>query len=242
MNYHDMLARQGAGSAHPGGFAATLEFLSHFPIRRGSRVLEVGCGTGRTACHLARKGCEVTGLDIRPSMLAKAQKRAELEGVRVCWIEGDVCHLPFAADQFDVVMAESVTVFADAKRVLSEYNRVLRTGGSLYDREMMATKRLPRKADAAVRKLYGVRQVPSLDGWIALLRAANFQEAGVWKPTAVPPDGVMADEWAYPDPYRQIDEDVYTDPGIRYIMERNARVMARYAEYLGYGVLLGTKK
>ncbi|WP_018131646.1 class I SAM-dependent methyltransferase [Effusibacillus pohliae] len=242
MNYQDMLAKQGAGSAHPGGFAATVEFLSHFPIRRGSRVLEVGCGTGRTACYLAGKGCDVTAVDIRPAMLEKARKRAEFERVQVHWVEGDACALPFAANQFDVVLLESVTVFVDPERALSEYHRVLRIGGCLHDREMMAVKRFPKKVAEAIRKLYGVKWVPNLEEWLALLRQADFREVGVWKPTAVPADLAMASDWAYPDPFLQMDEDLQRDPRFRYMLERNARIMTRYAEYLGYGVFLGTKR
>lgn len=242
MDYHDMLARQGVGSAHPGGFAATVDFLSHFPFRRGSRILEIGCGTGRTACHLARNGHKVTGIDIRPAMLEKAKKRAELEQVNVHFIQGDACQLPLESDQFDVVFAESVTVFVDAPKAFSEYYRVLRQSGSLYDREMMATTRLPSKVSQAVWKLYGARQVPLLEEWIDMLREADFQEVGVWKPTAVPEKPDMTDEWAHPDLNQQMDSDVYEDPRVRYILERNMQIMTRYAKYLGYGVLLGTKQ
>lgn len=241
MDYHDMLARQGVGSAHPGGFAATVDFLSHFPFRRSSRILEVGCGTGRTACYLARKGHEVTGIDIRPAMLKKAKKRAELEQVNVRFLQGDACQLPFESEQFDVVVAESVTVFVDAPKAFSEYYRVLRQSGSLYDREMMAIDSLPSKVSRAVRQLYGARQLPRLAEWMDMLQKAHFQEVSVWKPTAVPEKLDMTDEWAYPDPHQQMDLDVYEDPRVRSILEQNMQIMTRYARYLGYGVLMGRR-
>lgn len=241
MDYQDMLAKQGAGSAHPGGFAATLEFLSHFPLGRKSRILEVGCGTGRTACWLAKKGCDVTAIDIRTEMLRKAQIRAEKEGVQARLMEGNACEIPFSSHEFDVVLAESVTVFTDHQRSIAEYHRVLRPGGKLYDREMLALKRHPKKVTQAIYKLYGVKKVPTLEEWLASLRNANFQEVGVWKPAAVPKDMTMAGEWAYPDSLQLTDFDLYEDPRFRQIMERNIQVMTRYAEYLGYGVFLGTK-
>ncbi len=50
-------------------------------------VLELGCGTGRLAIPLARRGLDMTGLDIVPEMLARArQKSADLP---ICWIEAD---------------------------------------------------------------------------------------------------------------------------------------------------------
>ncbi len=67
----------------PEDFGETIEQLKKYPIEKGKRVLEVGCGTGRTACYLAEQGCDVTAIDIRPEMISKAKIRAEKQGVRV---------------------------------------------------------------------------------------------------------------------------------------------------------------
>ena len=140
MNYLDMLARLGVGNAHPGGYTATLEQLQQWPIPKSSSVLEVGCGTGITACYLAQNGLEVTGLDVRPDMLVKAKQRANELGVKVHYELGDVQCLPFDANTFDVVLAESVSIFTNTRIALSEYFRVLSPGGTLYDREMIAMR------------------------------------------------------------------------------------------------------
>ncbi|MCB0125992.1 MAG: class I SAM-dependent methyltransferase [Caldilineaceae bacterium] len=42
-------------------------------IASGGRILDVGCGTGRHAVELARRGYQVTGLDFSAGMLAEAQ-------------------------------------------------------------------------------------------------------------------------------------------------------------------------
>lgn len=52
-------------------------------VLAGERVLEVACGTGQVAKLLAQRGWNVTGLDIRPSMVAFVQERAAAEGTRV---------------------------------------------------------------------------------------------------------------------------------------------------------------
>ncbi|MGC8983413.1 MAG: class I SAM-dependent methyltransferase [Desulfurococcaceae archaeon] len=50
-------------------------------ISKGSRVLELGCGIGRVAIHLARLGYGVVCLDISEPYIAKARERASREGV-----------------------------------------------------------------------------------------------------------------------------------------------------------------
>ena len=57
------------------------------------RALDVGCGSGRDAVHLAKRGWQVTAVDFVEAALASARARAEQEGVEVTWIQGDVGRL-----------------------------------------------------------------------------------------------------------------------------------------------------
>src|SRR4051794_457448 len=67
-----------------------VDFMLHeLGLRPGSRILDVGCGTGRHSVEMARRGYKVTGLDFSTGMLAEAQKAAQLAGVEVDWIYGD---------------------------------------------------------------------------------------------------------------------------------------------------------
>ena len=52
----------------------------------GKMVLDAGCGTGRVAIELARRGYDVVGVDLDPSMLAVARRMAP----QVSWYEGDL--------------------------------------------------------------------------------------------------------------------------------------------------------
>lgn len=64
--------------------------------RFGGPVLDVGCGTGRVAFHLAGCGLDVTGLDLSPAMLDRARQRVSHHpalSARLTWIEADVTRL-----------------------------------------------------------------------------------------------------------------------------------------------------
>ena len=69
-------------------------FLLKLAQQANGPILELGCGTGRCALYLARRGFSVTGLDIVPGMLARARQKAGDLPVR--WVEADArrFHLP----------------------------------------------------------------------------------------------------------------------------------------------------
>jgi SAM-dependent methyltransferase len=72
-----------------------------------STVLDAGCGTGRVGVELARRGVEVVGADLEPSMLAVARERAP----DVEWIESDLAALDLGRTFDVVVMAGNVPLF-----------------------------------------------------------------------------------------------------------------------------------
>src|SRR5436305_177111 len=65
-------------------------------LNAGDRVLDVACGFGRHAVHLARRGMRVTGLDLNAYLLGLAQERASEASVAVGFVQGDMQRLPFA--------------------------------------------------------------------------------------------------------------------------------------------------
>ncbi|MEX2658749.1 MAG: class I SAM-dependent methyltransferase [Acidimicrobiales bacterium] len=72
-------------------------------------VLDAGCGTGRVAIELADHGIEVVGVDVDPSMLETARRRAP--GIE--WVHADLAVLDLGR-RFDVVvMAGNVVLFTD---------------------------------------------------------------------------------------------------------------------------------
>jgi cyclopropane fatty-acyl-phospholipid synthase-like methyltransferase len=63
--------------------------IEELQLLKGSRILDIGCGTGRHAIELARRGYRVTGVDISSGMLAEAKKAALKAGVKVAWVHTD---------------------------------------------------------------------------------------------------------------------------------------------------------
>ena len=103
-------------------------------LSRGERVLELGCGNGKTFAALLERGCVVTGIDISLSatVLCRSQVFTRTMGeVAVA----DACFLPFTAGTFDAVVAFHVIGHLrekDRKNAVEEIARVLRPGGTLF--------------------------------------------------------------------------------------------------------------
>lgn len=79
-------------------------------LPRGARVLDAGCGTGRVAVELARRGHRTTGADLDPSMLAEARRAAP----DLRWVDGDLLALTaeeVGAPVDAVVLAGNVVVY-----------------------------------------------------------------------------------------------------------------------------------
>ncbi|WP_194455271.1 class I SAM-dependent methyltransferase [Paenibacillus marchantiophytorum] len=241
IEYLDMLAKLGVGNAHPGGFGETVEQLKKYPIEKGKRVLEVGCGTGRTACYLAEQGCEVTAIDIRPEMIAKAKIRAEKQGAQVDLQVADVCELPFEDLSFDVVLVESVTNFAEAQKAVSEYFRVLKPGGRLYDREVIRVKDMSAGVHRALCSFYGVSKIYSVEEWRELLVNSQFNPVD-FSGIHPFPLTMFEDQVQHPDPVHLSDKQSFMDPRIWQITARYDELVSKYHQYMGYTLMIGSKE
>jgi len=104
-------------------------------VQAGDRVLDCGAGTGSTGILAARKvGPDggVTLFDLSDAMLAVARDKVARAGLenRVSFRTGDMVHLPFADDSFDVVLSTySLCPLYDPKQGALELYRVTRPGG-----------------------------------------------------------------------------------------------------------------
>jgi SAM-dependent methyltransferase len=70
---------------------------------RSKRILDVGCGTGRHALELSRRGYAVVGIDLSASMLEQGRKIAQAQHLPVEFVQDDARRIAFS-DEFDVAI------------------------------------------------------------------------------------------------------------------------------------------
>ena len=101
-------------------------------LRCGERLLDVACGDGNLALAAARRGAQVTGVDIAPALLERAAERAAAERLEVALAWADARELPLEDDAVDVAASCIGVMFAgDQQRAADELLRVTRPGGRL---------------------------------------------------------------------------------------------------------------
>lgn len=109
-----------------------LEFFDRVNVLPGTRLLDVACGAGQLTIPAARKGIEVTGLDLAANLVEQARARAAAEGLTIQVDEGDAENLPYPDASFDAVMSLIGSMFAPRPDlVASEMLRVCRSGGTI---------------------------------------------------------------------------------------------------------------
>ena len=117
-------------------FAGVANPFSLGRLAPGERVLDLGSGAGTdslVAAQMVGEQGRVTGIDMTPAMLAKAQAAAaEMDATNLEFIEAEAERLPFADDSFDAVISNGVIdLIPDKDAVFSELYRVLKPGGRL---------------------------------------------------------------------------------------------------------------
>ena len=99
---------------------------------RGGRYLDLGCSAGLYTRSLARDVGDAVGIDISPSMLREADRRARLSGAKPSFVRANAKNLPFFDATFaGAVCGGSLNEFSNPSRVLRETYRVLEAGGRL---------------------------------------------------------------------------------------------------------------
>jgi len=110
--------------------SSAVEFFDRLERPSGTSFLDVACGSGQLALVAARRGFEVTGVDIATNSIEAARGRALFENLDARFDEGDAEALPYANASFDTVATLYGAMFAPRPElVASELLRVTRPGG-----------------------------------------------------------------------------------------------------------------
>lgn len=167
--YLRLIQRTG-GTRHPGGLSSTDILLKRIELTQSSTILDAGCGAGHTAAHIAKTyGCSVVGVDISPEAVEKAHDFYHREPFfeRLSFVVGDVAHLNFERNSFDVVLCESVLLFVqDKQAAIKEMARVVKGQGFLALNELCQSN----SPQSTVTKDYFAR--PEMGGF--LVPAAEY--------------------------------------------------------------------
>jgi SAM-dependent methyltransferase len=158
-------------------------------LRAGERVLDMGCGAGRHAYEMYRRGADVVAFDQDGDELAQvlemfgAMKIAgEVPtGAEADIKQGDALQMPFADEEFDrVVAAEVLEHIPDDERAIAELVRVLRPGGTIA---VTVPRWLPEKVCWALSDAYhqvegGHVRIYTDHELVAKLEAAGLEYVG----------------------------------------------------------------
>ncbi len=176
-------ANLGLGCGNPVALAA---------LRPGDTVLDLGSGAGFD-CFLAAKQVgetgRVIGVDMTPSMLAKARENARKGGYKnVEFREGHIESLPVEDNSVDVVISNCViNLSPDKETVFREIHRVLKPGGRFFISDLVLLHDLP-ESIASSQELYCACVAGALQkrDYLAAMQAAGFADIRVAKEARYP--------------------------------------------------------
>ena len=102
-------------------------------LNKNSRILDLGCGSGRHLRYLAKKGHFVVGSDISETVLGVAHKKAIEDKLKnYVLLKHDMTDFPFVSNHFDAILSINVIEHAklnDIKKSANEIYRTLKKGG-----------------------------------------------------------------------------------------------------------------
>ncbi|MCP5025186.1 MAG: methyltransferase domain-containing protein, partial [Actinomycetia bacterium] len=161
-----------------GGAESTEILANKAGIDERHRVLDIGCGLGGPAFHLAEtRGCQVVGVDLVELNIEQASARAGELGLGdlLTFEAADARDLPFGDGSFDVVWGQDAWCHVpDKDRLIGECARLLVPGGTIAFSDWLQTGDMSAAMAAEVFDASAIDQPEDIDGYRALLTDHGF--------------------------------------------------------------------
>jgi SAM-dependent methyltransferase len=159
-------------------------FVARLELGPGARLLDVGCGSGGPALHLARRtGCQVVGVDLYEEAIAEGVRLARemgLEG-KASFQRADATEtLPFEDSSFDAILCiDTINHLPDRPRVFADWARVLQPGGRLLFTDPVIITGILDSEELAIRTSIGYFLFVPPGGCEAMLTATGLNTVSV---------------------------------------------------------------
>ena len=172
-------------------------------------ILEIACGGGQSAVHLAERGARVTGVDFSSEQLTHARAFAQSKKVQVRFIESNVEDLSMLADSsFDIAFSAYALGFVeDIHGTFGEIRRVLRPGGQFAFSWASPMFAITRDGTLELKRSYFDRSPivftdqngtevdfhHTYGDWLRALTEAGLVVTDILEPEPLPKDNTYAD-------------------------------------------------
>ena len=156
-------------------------------IKKGNKVLDIGCGRGRVVCHVAQyTGAEMVGMNLDPDQLASAKRFAQGNGFsnQTRFLQGDMnaLPLPFEDNSFDSVYhIQAFSYSKDLGKMFKDIHRILKPGGTVASLDWVTLDKYdPQNPEHVtlikrIKPLLGAIGTPSVHDYVKAIEDAGFE-------------------------------------------------------------------
>ena len=142
-------------------------------LKRGSSILDLGCGTGRDSCFFASKGFKVTGIDVSKKMIAYAKNKCKKPNFKIM----DIQNIQLKEESFDLVWANASLLHAKKKdfpKILGNIRKIMKKNGIFFlkVKKGAGEKLLPDKRYNGVVKFWSFFSKKEIEDF---LKSAEFK-------------------------------------------------------------------